>query len=194
MSKLDELVDKIQEQEWFQRISNSFQQLSPEQQNYVRWGGMGSAFLLLVFLIYSATNSANTVKNEYFEKQELLSLVNQAGDEIRRLKGQNASLSGASQQTWRAVLQNIVAGQGLQPEALEVTKESAGTSQSMIQETLVEATLKGVFVRPLVQILYQIEHNSPPMKLKGLQIEPGPEGMLNVKMMMSGFMPKGDKK
>lgn len=193
-SPLSNMMDRVQEQEWFQQLSNSYQQLSPEQQNAVKFGSIGGIFLLLVFLIYSASSSANSVKTEYFEKQELLTLVNQAGDELRRLKGQNSGFSGAAQQSWKAVLQTIASGQGLQPEALQVTKESAGTSQTMIQETLIEATLQGVQIRPLVQILYQIEHNSPPMKLKGMQVEPGAEGLLNAKLLLSGYMPKGDKK
>lgn len=193
-SPLSNMMDRVQEQEWFQQLSNTYQQLSPEQQNAVKFGSIGGIFLLLVFLIYSASSSANSVKTEYFEKQELLTLVNQAGDELRRLKGQNSGFSGAAQQSWKDVLQTIASGQGLQPEALQVTKESAGTSQTMIQETLIEATLQGVQIRPLVQILYQIEHNSPPMKLKGMQVEPGAEGLLNAKLLLSGYMPKGDKK
>jgi type II secretory pathway component PulM len=192
--KLNSSLDSIKDQQWYQQISNSYQQLSPEQQSYVRWGGLGLIFILLVYLIYSATDSANSVKTEYFEKQELLAVVNQAGDEIRRLKGQNSGFAGNVGQNWRSVLQNVVSSQGLAPEALEVTKESAGTSQSMIQETLIEATLKGVTIRPLVQILYQIEHHSPPMKLKGLKVDALSDGQLNASLIMSGYMPKGDKK
>ena len=192
--KLNSILVSIKDQDWYQRANNSFQQLSPEQQVYVRWGSIAASVALLFYFIFSAANAANSVKDEYFQKQELLTLINQAGDEIRRLKGQNSTLASTADQNWKQVLTNTVTAQGLQADALVITKESAGTSQSMIQETLIEAQLKGVFIRPLVQFLYQIEHNSPPMKLKGLQIEPGAEGFLNVKMVLSGFMPKPEKK
>lgn len=192
--KFNEAVDSIKDQSWYQQLQGSFQQLSPEQQSYVKWGSIGGGILLLFYFIFSAAHTANSVRDEYYEKQELLTLVNQAADEIRRLKGQNSTLSSSGAQTWKAVLQNVVVSQGLQPEALEIIKESPGASQSMIQETLVEANIKGILVRPLVQALFQIEHNSPPMKLKGLQVEPGAEGVLNAKLILSGFMPKAEKK
>ncbi|MBS1958680.1 MAG: type II secretion system protein M [Bdellovibrionales bacterium] len=188
-------LENLKDQSWYQQAQSSFQQLSPEQQNYVRWGSIAASVLLLFYFIFSAAQSANAVKDEYRDKQELLTTINQAGDEIRRLKGQNAGFStGAGSASWKAILQNIASQQGLTTESLEVSKESPGSSQSMIQETLVEANIKGIFVRPLVGFLYQVEHNSPPMKLKGLQVENGAEGALNVKMILSGFMPKTEKK
>jgi type II secretory pathway component PulM len=188
-------VDSFKDSSTYQALNNSYQQLSPEHQTYVRWGGIAASVFLLFYLIFSATQAANSVKDEYYQKQELLTVMNQAGDEIRRLKGQNSSFSGGgAEQNWRGVLANVASGQGLAPDALQIAKESAGSSQTMIQETLIEAELKGVFIRPLVQFIYQIEHNSPPMKLKGLQVEPGAEGQLNARLVLSGFMPKADKK
>lgn len=192
--KWNSAVESFKDSTTYQTLNNSYQQLSPEQQTYVRWGGIFASVVLLFYFIFAATQAASSVKEEYFQKQELLTLINQAGDEIRRLKGQNSSLATGGEMNWKLVLANAASSQGLQPEAVEITKESAGSSQSMIQETLIEAQVKGVFIRPLVQLLFQIEHNSPPMKLKGLQIEPGAEGVLNARLILSGFMPKPEKK
>ena len=192
--KWNSAVESFKDSSTYQTLNNSYQQLSPEQQTYVRWGGIAASVILLFYFIFSATQAANSVKEEYFQKQELLTLMNQAGDEIRRLKGQNSPFSGGGEQNWRGVLTNVASGQGLPPDSVVIAKESAGSSQTMIQETLIEAELKGVFIRPLVQFLYQIEHNSPPMKLKGLQVEPGADGVLNARLVLSGFMPKPDKK
>lgn len=175
-------VESFKDSNTYQTLNSQYQQLSPEQQKGVRWGGIGLSVILLFYFIFTAAGAANSVKEEYFQKQELLTLINRAGDEIRRLKGQNSTLSSTADQNWRSVLSNAVAGQGLPPESLEISKESPGSSQSMIQETLIEAEIKGVFIRPLVQLLYQIEHNSPPMKLKGLHVEPGAEGQLNARL------------
>lgn len=188
--KFSSAIESFKDSNTYQTLNNQYQQLSPEQQKAVRWGGVGLSVFLLFYFIFSATEAANSVKNEYFEKQELLSLVNRAGDEIRRLKGQNANLAMPADLNWSTVLTNVVTGQGLPADALQIAKESPGVSQSMIQETLIEAEIKGIFIRPLVQLLYQIEHNSPPMKLKGLQIEPAADGQLNARLVLSGFMPR----
>jgi hypothetical protein len=64
----------------------------------------------------------------------------------------------------------------------------------VIQESLLEVKLKGLQVRQLVPFLYQIEHGTPPMKLKGLVVEPSSEeGLLNAKVNVSGYMAKPDK-
>ena len=188
-------TDKIKEQEWFQQLQGSYQQLSPEQQNYVKWGSVGAAVLVFLYFTFSILTSANSLKSEYFEKQELIQVINQAGDEIRRLKGQNAGISQSSAQNWKAVVQGWASAQGLQPDAAEVIKEAPGVSQNIIQESLLEVQVKGLTLSSMVQMLYQIEHGTPPAKLKGLQVEAGTgDGLLNVKMNLSGFMPKPEKK
>ena len=188
-------LEKIKEQEFFQQLQSSYQQLSLEQQNYVKWGSTGAAFLIVFFYSWGVYSDSNSSKSEYFEKQELLQTVNKAGDEIRRLKGQNIGLSQTSQQNWKSVMQNLVSGQGLTADKVEVAKETPGTAQSIIQETLLDVNLKEVPLKPLTQVLYQIEHGTPPMKLKSISIEnSATEGLLNAKLMISGFMPKPEKK
>lgn len=192
---LNRFTDQLKEQEWYQQIQNSYQQLAPEQQMYVKWGSLAAASLVFLYFTFGIFTSANNMKAEYFEKQELLQLVNQAGDEIRRLKGQNAGFSPQGAQTWNSVTQNWAAAQGLAPEAIEIIKETPGVAQSVIQETLLEVQVKGVSIRPMVQMLFQIEHSTPPMKLKGLHVEGGSaDGLLNLKMNLSGYMPKPEKR
>lgn len=191
---LSNFGEKLKEQEWYQQIQSSYQQLSPEQQTYVKWGGTATAVILFFYFTFSILSGANSIKNEYFEKQDLLQLVNQAGDEIRRLKGQNAGISQAGAQNWKGIVESWASAQGLQPDAVEIIKESPGASQNIIQETLIEVQVKGISLRPLVQMLYQIEHGTPPVKLKGLQVDAeSTDGLLTVKMNLSGFMPKPEK-
>jgi malate/lactate dehydrogenase len=193
--QLSGFSDKIKEQEWFQQLQGSYQQLSPEQQNYIKWGSVGAAVVFFLYITFSILSSANSLKSEYFEKQELIQVINQAGDEIRRLKGQNAGISQGGAQTWKAVVQGWATTQGLQPEAAEIIKEAPGMSQNIIQESLLEVQVKGMTLSSMVQMLYQVEHGTPPVKLKGLQVEAGTgDGLLNVKMNLSGFMPKPEKK
>jgi type II secretory pathway component PulM len=192
--QMNSWTEKLKEQEWYQQVQSSYQQLSPEQQQYVRWGTFGTLSVVFLYFTLSIFSSANSMKSEYFEKQELLQLVNQAGDEIRRLKGQNAGIGNGGAQTWKAVVEGWATTQGLSADSAEIIKESPGVSQNIIQESLLEVQVKGIGLRPLVQMLFQVEHGTPPVKLKGLQVENGTDGLLNVKMNLSGFMPKAEKK
>jgi type II secretory pathway component PulM len=191
----DKTMEKLRDQEWFQQLQASYDQLPPEQQKYVKWGSLGGAVIVFLYFAVGTLTSANSLKSEYFEKQDLLQVVNQSGDEMRRLKGQNSSFTAnAAPQTWKAVLESIATNQGLTPDAIEVTKETPGPAQSVIQETFLEVQVKNVPVRALEQMIYQIEHNTPPMKLKGMSTDTGADGNLTATLTISGFMPKPEKK
>ena len=194
--KFRQLLDKMKEQEWYQQLQGIYQQLSPEQQIYVKWGSIAAGFIIFLFFTFKVRQESNTLKNEYFQKQELVQLLNQGSDEIRRLKGQGMGFGASGgNSNWKTILQNIVSNQGLQQESVEVLKEAPGASKNIIQETLLEAQIKGVTIQPLVQILFQLEHSQPPMKLKGIVIETGAgDGLLNARLNLSGYMAKGDKK
>jgi hypothetical protein len=187
-------LDKIKDQEWYQQIKASYDQLPPDQQQYVKWGGFGAFLLLLFYITYLAMNLANTAKNDYFDKRDLADVVNSAADEVRRLKGQSAGFSQSGAQNWKSIFQGIAAQEGLAPEAIDVTKETPGASQNIIQETLLEVQLKGVTTRALTQVLYSVEHGNPPMKLKGMKIDTNPaDGTLTAMLNISGYLPKPEK-
>jgi hypothetical protein len=194
--QFQQFLDKMKEQEWYQQIQTAYHQLSPEQQNSVKWGSVAAAALVFLGFTLQITRSSNTLKDEYFQKQELVQLLNQGSDEIRRLKGQSSGFGqGSGPSNWNSILQNVVSAQGLQPDAVEILKEAPGAAKNIIQETLLEVQIKGVTIRPLVQILFQLEHSQPPMKLKGMSVEAGAgDGLLNAKLNLSGYLAKGDKK
>ena len=190
---LTDQFDKIKEQEWYQQIQASYSALPPEQQNYVKWGSFGALMALLLYGTYVTMDMSNSVKDEYYQKQELTQLVNQANDEMRRLKGQNSGFTSSAPQTWKAAIEGVASSQGLAPESVEIAKETPGPSLDVIQETLLLVNVKNASVHNLAQFLYQIEHGSPPMKLKGMTIETTADGNLNAKLNISGYMPKPEK-
>ena len=54
--------------------------------------------------------------------------------------------------------------------------------------------MKSLSIKPMVQLLFQLEHAQPPMKLKGINIESGAtDGLLNAKLNFSGYLAKGEK-
>jgi len=193
-NKFQQFFQQMKDQEWYQQLQNTYQQLSPEQQTYAKWGSVLTGLLIALYLTLSVVQSSNAIKDEYFQKQELVQSLNQGSEEIRRLKGQSMGFSQASSANWKSNVQSLVVAQGLQPDAVEILKESAGAAQNVIQETLLEVQVKGISIRPLVQLLFQMEHAQPPMKLKGINIESGAsEGLLNAKLNLSGYLAKGEK-
>ncbi len=192
--KFQQFLDQMKEQEWYQQIQSSYQQLSPEQQSYVKWGSILATVAVFFSFTLKIMKESNTIKGEYFQKQELVQMLNQGSDEVRRLKGQSSGFGQSGQSNWKNILQNLASSQGLQPDAIEILKEAPGAAKNVIQETLLEVQVKGVTVRPLVQILFQLEHSQPPMKLKGISIESGAsDGQLNAKLNLSAYMAKGEK-
>jgi type II secretory pathway component PulM len=188
------MLDRMKEQEWYQQLNSAWSQLPPEQQRMARIGGTLSGFLIAAYLMFSTYDSAHTAKEEYYQKEELARILTQANDEIRRLKGQNSGIQQGGPKSWAGVFQGLATLQGLPASSVEILKESAGATQGVIQESLLEVKLKGLQVRQLVPFLYQIEHGNPPMKLKGLIVEPSSEeGLLNAKVNVSGYMAKPEK-
>lgn len=193
-AKFQQFLQSMKDQEWYQQIQNGYQQLSPEQQSYLKWGGISASLIAFLYLTWSVVQNSSSIKNEYYQKQELVQSLSQASDEIRRLKGQSMGISQSGSANWKSSLQALAINQGLQPDSVEVLKESPGNTQNVIQETLLEIQVKGITIRPLVQMLFQMEHAQPPMKLKGMYIETGAsEGLLNAKLNLSGYMAKGEK-
>jgi hypothetical protein len=187
-------LDKMKDQEWYQQLNSAWTQLPPEQQRLARIGGTITAFIIAGYLMFSTYESAHTAKEQYYQKEELTRILTQANDELRRLKGQNAGIQQGGPQSWSSIFEGMATLQGLPATAVEILKESPGAAQGMIQESLLEVKLKGMQVRQLVPLLYQIEHGTPPMKLKGLIVEPSSEdGLLNAKVNVSGYMAKPEK-
>jgi hypothetical protein len=187
-------IERLKEQEFYQQIQGAYQQLSPEQQLYLRWGASAAGLIAVLLIVFSVSKSANTTREEYYEKQELARVITDANDELRRLRGQSSGFSQNAEQDWKSILASKISAQGLPAESLEIMKDSPGASQSIVQESLLEIKLKNIPLRPLVQILSQMEQGSPPMKLKGLMIETGAEdGKLSAKVNVSGYLAKSDK-
>ncbi len=120
--KFQQFLAQMKEQEWYQQIQSAWQQLSPEQQTYAKWGSIAGSFILMAYLTFNVVQSSSGIKNEYFEKQELVQSLNQASDELRRLKGQSSGFSQSTSASWKTTVQSLVAAQGLQPDAVEVLK------------------------------------------------------------------------
>lgn len=186
--------DKIKEQEWYQQAKSSYDQLSLEQQEYVKWGTFAFLVLFLIYITFTTVGLANGAKDDYFDKQELAQVVTNANDEIRRLKGQSAGFNQSGVQSWKTIFQGLVTQTGLPPDSVDLTKESPGAVQSIIQETLLEVKVKGVQTRQLTPFLYSIEHGNPPMRLKGMKITTDAnDGTLVAQLNISGYLPKPEK-
>ncbi len=192
--EMGSVLEKIKEQEWYQQIQSGYQQLGPEQQNQLRIGGLVGAFLALFLVIYSVGGPANRVRDEYLEKQELYQIVSSANDELRRLRGQNSVGSQAMAKDWNSILSALASAQGIAPENLEIVKQEPGKSDAVIEESLLEVRIRQAALPALVRLLSQMDRGTPPMKLKGLAIEPsGTDGSLSVKLNLSGYLAKSAK-
>ena len=100
-NKFQQFLQQMKEQEWYQQIQGAFQQLSPEQQSYVKWGGVSALVFGFFMVTWNVMSSSNTIKNDYYQKLELSQVLNQGSEELRRLKGQSAGMTQSQNQSWK---------------------------------------------------------------------------------------------
>ncbi len=204
--KLDQFLDQIKEQEWFQQIQTAYLELPEDQQKVVKWGGWGASFALLFYFSYGFVKESAQIKSEYYEKQELVSLLTQAADELSRLRGQSRAMSAPGSEgafSWKSTLESILALNSIPASNLELLSEkksSAGAAKKGVEvtETDLEFKISGLTSRNIVPVLYQLEHSIPPIKLSKLNIqhanvETGGQS-LNLLIQAKGFQPKSEKK
>lgn len=205
MSKLKESLDQffenIKNQEWYQQAQGIYQQLPSEQQSAVKIGFWGITTLGVLYFSWNVVSQASSLKTEYFEKSELYQVVSQATDELRRLKGQNASMNSGMNQDWRTVFASLGSMQGMSPDQTTIVSETKGPAIGVLQESLLEVQAKGLLIRPLTQFLVQIEKTNPPMKIRKMVVDSVlNEGKINAQIFVSGFTAaptkdtKGDRK
>lgn len=186
---LTNLVNSIKDQEGYQQLVGLYQQLSTDQQKILKISVLSLTTVGLLYVTGSLVSQSYSLKNEYAEKYALYNTLTQASDEIRRLKGQNNSMNQGGAQDWGSALSGLSSMQGFSPEQTQVVSNTQGPTKGTLQESILQFQIKDAQVRPLTQLLVQMERASPPLKLKRLTIDSRPhEGKLEAQIFASGFM------
>ncbi|MCM2324117.1 MAG: type II secretion system protein M [Oligoflexia bacterium] len=189
----ESLSDFLANQEWAQQLKAKWEELDPESQFYLRIGAIGGTLLLILFALVSLVWSTYSLKKEVAAKAELVQVLQNANDELRRLRTAGApTATTPSNEPWNAYLTNAATSLGLGKENFSVSDEKKGTESDQMKESLFDLTLKKVTIRQIIRLSFTLENGPRPVKLRNLLIDTkeDPAGYMDATLAVSAFTPK----
>ncbi|MGK5084640.1 hypothetical protein WDW37_15195 [Bdellovibrionota bacterium FG-1] len=195
-NKLQEWLSSVSEwlgeQSWFQQLKGKWDELDPPSKSYLKAGGLGALTLSVILLVISSLWSIHSLKSELNEKQDLLSMIQSANEELRRLKETNGNVPSpaAGGGTWQNYFESLAAGVGIDKTSLTVGTEKPGPANEITKETLYDVSLKHVSIKQVVRYAHGLENGVRPVKLRNLQIDTkgDAEGYMDATLALSGFI------
>lgn len=203
-ARLQDLRDRagewLQQQVWYNQLRDKWGELDAETQRAVKAavGVLGA----LAFLAFAGSMvwSVRSLKQELSEKRELLSALQAANDEMRRLRDGNQGVlsQGDAAPNWQNFVDGIAGTAGIDKDAWSVSNERASdadTGSDAIKATLFEVTLKHVNIRQVVKMAHGLETGARPARVKMLSIDTAPDGSgyLGAQLLVLGYQVGGSK-
>jgi hypothetical protein len=195
--RIQQAQEWLNEQVWFQQGKAKWDELDPNSKSYAKAGAVSLSALLLLFFAASTLWSIRALKNEIQEKQELLSLIRSANEELRSIRDQspaNASPTALSNTApWTGFFETLITSAGIDKGNLTMSPEKSGTGTDTIKESLFDLTIKHVTLKQAVRVAYQLENGARPVKIRNLSIDThnDPEGWMDLSLAVSGFYTPG---
>ena len=137
-----ELGEKLNEQVWFQQIKAKWEELDPQSRLYLKYATTGGTILLVVMMVFSSWLGVRSLKKELADKNDLLTLIQSANDEMRRLKDSMPKAATGGQPgdqpdaAWSGYLESTAATAGIDKASVTVGGEKAGTSTDQAKDCL----------------------------------------------------------
>jgi hypothetical protein len=192
-----QIRDNISEQQWFQELKGKWEELDPQSRTNLKLGGMGAGILLLGYLLLNLTWSVHAIKKDYTDKQELLTLIENATDQMRKVQELHPNLApnpGDEKDDWNAYLQQTAGGNGIDKAVLTISppKTVGPTPAPGTQGTLeseIDVAMKHVSIKQVIRFAFALENGSKPIKLRNLTIDTGsdPTGYMDATLTVSAF-------
>jgi hypothetical protein len=187
------LMDKLNEQTWFQELRGKWEELDAKTRMIVQLVLSGAALLGIFFVVIYSVYSVHSLKQELADKNEVLSMIQSAGDEMRALRMQaSGTPTGASAGPWPAFFETTAASSGIDKSAVSVSEEKSGAGMTNARESLFDISLKNVNVRQLVRYAFWVENGGRPVKLRNLTVDTREDlsGYMDASLAVSAFTPK----
>ncbi len=199
--------DQVQDQVWFQQLKAKWDELDARSKTGLKYLGLfGSAFVLIGGVAYGLI-SVSDQKREIDEKLALIQKIQNAQDELRKLKEVTSRMSGDSAQPWNVYLQEKASAAGLDPSSVNVGDEIAinpGTQPKARDpkakippaanpldpvEVVIGTAIKKINVRQLARYVHEIENGGRTVKVRRLEVDTHPDesGYLDATIVVSAF-------
>jgi type II secretory pathway component PulM len=189
---MDSAGEFLNEQVWFQELKGKWEELDPQSKIYLRFAAVGGGILLVIITILSVIWSVHSLKKELSEKRALLSMIQNANDEINRLKNSipgGATAGSDRDEEWGAYFETVASTSGMDRGSISMGGEKAGASGDQSKEVLFEVTVKHVSIRQLIRYVLALESGRRPVKLRNLSIDTkgDPSGYMDATLAVSAF-------
>ena len=119
--------EKLNEQVWFQQLKTKWEELDPQSRSYLKYASAGTVVALVLFLVLFSVASVNGLNRELQTKNRLLTLLQNANDEIRRLKDSipaaalGGTQGGDKAGPWAPYLESTAATAGIDKASMVVS-------------------------------------------------------------------------
>ena len=189
-------VDFFNEQAWFQEAKTKWEELDPQSKMYLRLAGFGLTVLAVLSILTSVMWSVHSLKASLIEKRALLAMVQNATDEMRRLRESTpSSASGSSASNaensggWNGYFETTAGSAGIDKASLNISADKSGASSDQSKEHLFELGLKHVNIKQITRFAFMLESGHRPVKLKNLTIDTKSDrsGHLDATLAVSAF-------
>jgi general secretion pathway protein M len=183
--------DWLNDQEWFQQIRGKWDELDAQSRMYLKFAMGGGLAALLLFMTLSYAWGVRRQRLELGEKNDLLTLMKNAGDEVRRLRDANAAFNPAEGESsaWGPYLETQAGTAGIEKASMTISPEKTGTGSELAKESMIEVALKHVSIRQIVRLAFQLENGTRPVKLRNLVVDTkaDPTGYMDATLHLSAF-------
>lgn len=196
-SKVSELVDTIKQSESFQQVRAKYDELDNDAKLYINLGGLGVVILLVVVSILSGISKVNGLKSDMDTREEIIGYLQNAADNLKRLKAQFESSKGNQDLT--TPLKTFAEGISRQA-GLDDTKFMAGTekngseSTKDIKETLLDLKFNQINLKQLTRILFDLTDKGAArnLNIKDLSVNTKEgTGILDVSILIATYTAAG---
>ncbi|MGK5087690.1 hypothetical protein WDW86_09040 [Bdellovibrionota bacterium FG-2] len=185
------ISDRISEQEAFQQLKSKWEELDSQSKTYLKFLLGGIFAVTVIFVSLSFIWSVHSLKSEVVEKTELLSILQSANDELKRLKDLTSQVSSETKSTgpWAPYFESLATGAGIEKTALSSSPEKAGAPHDLSKESLFDLSIKHVTIKQTVRFAFGLESGGRPVKIRHMEIDTkaDPAGYMDATLAISAF-------
>ncbi len=186
--------DRLHEQQWYQEIRGKWDELDPQSKTYLKFALAILATLSVVFLLLSAVWKVHSLKSELEEKTSIVNFIQNANDEIHRLReatpaGSSPTGKEEAPTPWLTYFETLASNARIDHANLSMQSEKPGVVTEYSKEALIELAVKHISIKQLVNFVSALESGRRPVKLRNLLIDTqdDPSGYLNATLALSSF-------
>ncbi len=166
--KLKAVLQEQQESEWFIRVKEKYEELTPTMQKIVRYAGMALVVTIVLWIPVTNLMDASDV-NSQFEQRRL------ALKELLKIERDYSSVPAMPNPpapfSLKPQLDQKIIGQGLKPEQIKDVQEVSGKDTKTVEQKGISYNLTHVTVRQAIDIAYELEQTDKSFKLSEFQLD-----------------------